>query len=289
MTSSSKINSPTFKRKIARISVKCPNYVSLTSSSEEQPNERTPSLPPRKKSLSPPQAPSKSISSKSTHHTSSSSLTLPMDPPNTLDGSRVWEIPPPTDPPNTLDGYTERIQGMGDPMTGNLLEGGSEEDDGTTPTTKEYTKRFLSALRSLVKEHNSRGNVSSIRLNFDEDKDGTRIRTSVMREGSSRRLLEESLQRNGEDPINTKDYRFMRISSFMDAHKCLELAKRYSDKVPKMLDEMMVRLDDFVRSEEAVANTELPKGEVSEALKKLAGPVSKRGVRFHRGGYGADR
>ncbi|GJT03822.1 hypothetical protein Tco_0838284 [Tanacetum coccineum] len=56
------------------MSVKYPNYVNLTSSSEEQPNERTPSPPPRKKSLSPPQAPSKSISSKSTHYTSSLSL-----------------------------------------------------------------------------------------------------------------------------------------------------------------------------------------------------------------------
>ncbi|GJR26576.1 zinc finger, CCHC-type containing protein [Tanacetum coccineum] len=55
------------------MSVKYPNYVNLTSSSEEQPNERTPSPPPRKKSVSPPQAPSKSISSKSTHYTSSSS------------------------------------------------------------------------------------------------------------------------------------------------------------------------------------------------------------------------
>ncbi|GJZ70685.1 hypothetical protein Tco_0634536 [Tanacetum coccineum] len=69
---SSKTNSPNFKRKNARMSVKYPNYVNLTSSSEEQPNERTPSPPPRKKSLSPPQAPSKSISSKSTHYTSSS-------------------------------------------------------------------------------------------------------------------------------------------------------------------------------------------------------------------------
>ncbi|GKE53160.1 hypothetical protein Tco_1488316 [Tanacetum coccineum] len=55
------------------MSVKYPNYVNLTSSSEEQPNERTPSPPLRKKSLSPPQDPSKSISSKSTHYTSSSS------------------------------------------------------------------------------------------------------------------------------------------------------------------------------------------------------------------------
>ncbi|GJR24316.1 hypothetical protein Tco_0972843, partial [Tanacetum coccineum] len=39
----------------------------------KHPNERTPSPPPRNKSLSPPQAPSKSISSKSTHYTSSSS------------------------------------------------------------------------------------------------------------------------------------------------------------------------------------------------------------------------
>ncbi|GJS72549.1 retrovirus-related pol polyprotein from transposon TNT 1-94 [Tanacetum coccineum] len=56
------------------MSVKYPTYVNLTSSSEEQPNERTSSHPPIKKSLSPPQAPSKSISSKSIHYTSSSSL-----------------------------------------------------------------------------------------------------------------------------------------------------------------------------------------------------------------------
>ncbi|GKC51611.1 hypothetical protein Tco_1074356 [Tanacetum coccineum] len=73
MTSSSKTSSPNFKRKTARMSVKYPTYVNLTSSSEEHPNEKTPSPPPRKKSLSPPQAPSKSISSKSTHYTSSSS------------------------------------------------------------------------------------------------------------------------------------------------------------------------------------------------------------------------
>ncbi|GJW70569.1 hypothetical protein Tco_0127486 [Tanacetum coccineum] len=49
------------------MSVKHSNFVNLDSSSEEHQNEKTLSLPPRKKSLSPPQAPSKSISSKSTH------------------------------------------------------------------------------------------------------------------------------------------------------------------------------------------------------------------------------
>nr|GEU32152.1 reverse transcriptase domain-containing protein [Tanacetum cinerariifolium] len=67
----------------------------------------------------------------------------------------------------------------------------------------------------------------------------------------------------------------MKISSFMDTHKCPELAKRYSDKVPKTMDEMMTRLDDFVRSKEAFASTELPKGEVSEASRRSAGPAPR--------------
>ncbi|GJV97439.1 hypothetical protein Tco_1549016 [Tanacetum coccineum] len=61
----------------------------------------------------------------------------------------------------------------------------------------------------------------------------------------------------------------MKISSFMDAHKCPELAKRYSDKV--------------------FASTELPKGEVSETPRKSTRPVSRREDQFHRGGYEADR
>ncbi|GJZ22934.1 hypothetical protein Tco_0559973 [Tanacetum coccineum] len=70
---SSKINSPNYKRKTATISVN-PTYVNLESSSEKHQNERTPSPPPRKKSLSPPHAPSKSTSSRSTYQTTSSSL-----------------------------------------------------------------------------------------------------------------------------------------------------------------------------------------------------------------------
>nr|GEX16265.1 hypothetical protein [Tanacetum cinerariifolium] len=81
----------------------------------------------------------------------------------------------------------------------------------------------------------------------------------------------------------------MKISSFMDAHKCPKLAKRFSNKVPNTVDEMMTRLDDFVRSEEAFASTEQDKGEMSEVSRKLMGPISMREDRFNRGGYGADR
>nr|GEZ56412.1 reverse transcriptase domain-containing protein [Tanacetum cinerariifolium] len=42
----------------------------------------------------------------------------------------------------------------------------------------------------------------------------------------------------------------MEISSFMDAYKCPELAKQYSNKVPKTMDEMIVRLDDFVNMDD---------------------------------------
>ncbi|GKB76727.1 retrovirus-related pol polyprotein from transposon TNT 1-94, partial [Tanacetum coccineum] len=72
MTSSSKTNSPKYKRKTVRIRIKSPTYVNLESSSEKHHNERTPSPPLRKKSLSPPHAPSKSTSSRSTYQTISS-------------------------------------------------------------------------------------------------------------------------------------------------------------------------------------------------------------------------
>ncbi|GKF36236.1 hypothetical protein Tco_0112994 [Tanacetum coccineum] len=52
MTSSSKTNSPNYKRKTARIRIKSPTYVNLESSSKEHHNERTPLPPPRKKSTS---------------------------------------------------------------------------------------------------------------------------------------------------------------------------------------------------------------------------------------------
>ncbi|GJW03216.1 reverse transcriptase domain-containing protein [Tanacetum coccineum] len=61
----------------------------------------------------------------------------------------------------------------------------------------------------------------------------------------------------------------MKISSFMDSVKSPELAKHFSDKVPTTVNEMMERLDDFVRSEVAYANTELPKGETGETHRKV--------------------
>ncbi|GKD16550.1 hypothetical protein Tco_1205708, partial [Tanacetum coccineum] len=77
---------------------------------EEQPNERTSSPPPRKKSLSPPQASLKSISSKSTDYTSSSSPSESPTPTYVSPPPKLYfviliklepqELPPPQMSPN---------------------------------------------------------------------------------------------------------------------------------------------------------------------------------------------
>ncbi|GKC16224.1 hypothetical protein Tco_1013006 [Tanacetum coccineum] len=51
--------------------------------------------------------------------------------------------------------------------------------DGATPSAREQIEGHLSALRSLLKEHNGRGNVSLIRLSFDDTKDQPRVQTLV--------------------------------------------------------------------------------------------------------------
>ncbi|GKF28561.1 hypothetical protein Tco_0094903, partial [Tanacetum coccineum] len=61
----------------------------------------------------------------------------------------------------------------------------------------------------------------------------------------------------------------MKISSFMDSIKSPELAKRFSSNIPKTVDEMMRRVDEFVRAKEAYALTELPPGESRDIHRRL--------------------
>ncbi|GJW94036.1 hypothetical protein Tco_0173708 [Tanacetum coccineum] len=53
----------------------------------------------------------------------------------------------------------------------------------------------------------------------------------------------------------------MQISAFMSNSKCPELARRFADQVPQTVTEMMKRVNDFVKSEEAYKSTEFPRGE----------------------------
>ncbi|GJS29268.1 hypothetical protein Tco_0489888, partial [Tanacetum coccineum] len=60
----------------------------------------------------------------------------------------------------------------------------------------------------------------------------------------------------------------MQISAFMSNSKCPELVRRFFDQVPKIVTEMMKKVDDFVKSEEAYKSTELPRGEFPEKGKE---------------------
>ncbi|GKC54750.1 reverse transcriptase domain-containing protein [Tanacetum coccineum] len=70
----------------------------------------------------------------------------------------------------------------------------------------------------------------------------------------------------------------MKISSFMDSVKSPELAKRFASNVPKTVNEMMKRLDEFVRAEEAYALAELPPGESRDIHRRLSFPAGSRDV-----------
>nr|GEW50377.1 reverse transcriptase domain-containing protein [Tanacetum cinerariifolium] len=68
----------------------------------------------------------------------------------------------------------------------------------------------------------------------------------------------------------------MKISSFIDSVKSPELAKHFSSKVHLTVHEMMVRMEDFVRSKEAYARTKLPKGKTGEHHRKPSLPAIRR-------------
>ncbi|GKB38491.1 hypothetical protein Tco_0883433 [Tanacetum coccineum] len=108
-----------------------------------------------------------------------------------------------------------------------------------SPFAMEQIEGHLSALRSLVKEHNTRG----------------------------KEIVDADLKR-----------------PFKEANWLNRTLTKY-----RRLDEMMTKLDDFVRSEEAFTSTGLPKGEASEAFKKSTGPINRREYRFYRAGYRVNR
>ncbi|GKD40318.1 hypothetical protein Tco_1260525 [Tanacetum coccineum] len=73
----------------------------------------------------------------------------------------------------------------------------------------------------------------------------------------------------------------MHISSFLSSHKCPELSKGFSDSIPKTVDEMLKRVDDYVRLEAAFRNTDFPKGEFQR--KELPSQWGQRNDRPQRG------
>ncbi|PWA75735.1 reverse transcriptase domain-containing protein [Artemisia annua] len=66
----------------------------------------------------------------------------------------------------------------------------------------------------------------------------------------------------------------MQISSFIDGCKCPELSKRFSEKIPRTVTEMMIRVDDFIRSEKAYRTAEVPRREKMDTYKRDSQPYA---------------
>ncbi|GKA30267.1 hypothetical protein Tco_0716572 [Tanacetum coccineum] len=97
----------------------------------------------------------------------------------------------------TPSGISENIVGA---TPSGVLEDNVETPlTGVTPSTREQIEGHLSALRSLVKEHNSRGNISSIHLSFDDGEDRTRVRTVV----TGKEIVDADLKRPFKEAVKT--------------------------------------------------------------------------------------
>ncbi|GKE20239.1 hypothetical protein Tco_1431751 [Tanacetum coccineum] len=268
---------------------------------------------------------------------------------------------------------------MTSPTRGGAPEG-QDDREGTPPLTKEQIEGHISAMKSIIKEHNKRNKANPIRLNFEiedqdpnedrivkgkeiDDEDLSKPFKETLKTPFTRRIIEfsgpdivcqptshcnnglrsgrpfdllggclgvwgwfESLPPNSIDEwwrlreafttrYSTRKACYkepheitkivrkanetltafkerwtvetgfiigvpevMKISSFMDSVKSPELAKRFASSVPKTVDEMMKRLDEFVRAEEAYALAELPLGESRDIHRRLSFPAGSRDV-----------
>nr|GEV21451.1 reverse transcriptase domain-containing protein [Tanacetum cinerariifolium] len=96
------------------------------------------------------------------------------------------------------------------------------------------------------------------------DKDPTKILKKVRRANET--LPHFKKRWVSESNVIPNVPELMQISSFMSLHKCPELAQRFLDNIPKMWDDMLKRVDDYLRSKEAFRSTELPIDLSEEAL-----------------------
>ncbi|GJX99094.1 reverse transcriptase domain-containing protein [Tanacetum coccineum] len=99
------------------------------------------------------------------------------------------------------------------------------------------------------------------------DKDPTRILKIVRKANETLPHFKERWVSESNAIPNTP--KLMQISSFMSSHKCPKLAKCFSDNIPKIVDEMLKRVDDYLRSEEAFRSTELLRGNSNEETHRI--------------------
>ncbi|GKB37575.1 reverse transcriptase domain-containing protein [Tanacetum coccineum] len=99
---------------------------------------------------------------------------------------------------DTPSGITRNV--IGATPSGIVGDGVEATPSGVTPpTTKEQIKGNLSALRSLVKEHNNRGNISPIHVNFNDVDDRASVQTVVTR----KEVVDADLKKPFKEAVKT--------------------------------------------------------------------------------------
>nr|GEU70312.1 reverse transcriptase domain-containing protein [Tanacetum cinerariifolium] len=163
------------------------------------------------------------------------------------------------------------------------------------PNLQEQIFNHTSSLKALVQLHNESptGLVRPIWVSFDDEErpeekhdeepeDLRKPYKEVLKKANE--TLPDFNERWTEEMSYISDVPVvMQISSFMSNSKCPELARRFSDQVPKTVTEMMKMVDDFVKSKEVFKNTELPKGDHPEK----ATATQFKGSRPPRHSYGS--
>ncbi|GKD96717.1 hypothetical protein Tco_1380614 [Tanacetum coccineum] len=175
----------------------------------------------------------------------------------------------------------------------------NNDDTNESPSLQDQILDQMSSLKALIKQHNerSRAMIRPIRLSVDDEDGGGKgkgidrsfgdekdedlwkpykedVPANSTRSGKG--LVRSVTKWANETPPDFKERwieeisyildfpKVMQISAFMSNSKCPELARRFSDQVPRTVTKMMRRVDDFVKSEEDYKSTELPKGEHPE-------------------------
>ncbi|GJW23779.1 hypothetical protein Tco_0034401 [Tanacetum coccineum] len=144
-----------------------------------------------------------------------------------------------------------------DPSTSlNTLRGESCEQNNQDLTNAQVIEGHLPALKELLKHQNNRDLIKHMLLNLNEEIHDTddEDREDNGTNGKGKAVIADD---NLAGRLKRVDANFI----FMNSHKCPELAKHFSYSIPKTVNEMLKRVDDYVRMEEAFRDTELSNGE----------------------------
>nr|GEX99499.1 hypothetical protein [Tanacetum cinerariifolium] len=183
-------------------------------------------------------------------------------------------------------------------MMGPVVGGNPDDREESPPFTKEQIERHVSALKSLVKAHNKNNAIDRIRLNFDGEY--TKLKARGWFERLSANIINEwaelreafaaSIQgeMDGRNLVHNGGFRSHENFIVHGFTQVSRIGKRFSNKSLVTVDEMMRRVDDFVHSEEAFAQMELPKGETGELHQKSIPSVIQIDDRPYQNNYVGD-